>query len=634
MLEKAGLFWRTVVHLKREQLLSRVALAFRRRFLYVLGPLVKWRYGQRSDQEDRLTIQRLDFGPNEIHKLLAGEGRLVTDNASGEYTFTFLNSSRSFSREVDWQPRDTTLLWRYNLHYFDYAYDLGVAQIERADERLYKCLRALVVDWHKSNPVAGTIGWDSYPTSLRVVNWIKAYHFFEEMISQDTAFRSLFLGSLYAQVSFLENNLEYHLLNNHIVENGRALLLGGLFFRGADAQRWRDRGVGILWQELRRQVCEDGGQFERSPMYHAAVLLVYAEAATVLENCHFEVPRWVTRKIEEMVRHLALMCHPDGEIAFFNDAALGMTPPAQSILKALSILGYDNAWDQSKPDDGLVPLPDSGYYLMHCSGQGHYCVFDCGPLGPDYQPGHGHCDTLSYEWSFRGKRVIVDSGVDDYYRQDDWRSYYRSTRAHNTVMVDGQEQSEIWGNFRVGRRAHPLSVDWHTDDRIITVCGGHNGYEYLPGDVLHYRSIALIDSTVLIVFDRILGSKNHHIESFIHFHPELELATKENHIAVEGHLISFALLPFGSDISSEIHRGSNDPLQGWYAPEFGQRLDNGVVTISWKGELPFEFGYCLLPISGETSLRWRIAEHGYVLRLRRAEQTWMLECSDSISLIE
>ena len=105
----------------------------------------------------------------------------------------------------------------------------------------------------------------------------------------------------------------------------------------------------------------------------------------------------------------------------------------------------------------MFALRDAGYYGAR--GSGHYVVCDAAPIGPDYQPGHAHGDLLSFELSLAGRRVIVDAGVHGY-DGDPLRAWCRSTRAHNTVEIDGEDQCEFWGTFRVARRARPRDVVW------------------------------------------------------------------------------------------------------------------------------------------------------------------------------
>lgn len=591
MFKKIGLLFRTVIHITLAQVFFLILLFFKKKILYRWKGLIQRWYELALRGSDPLKIRILNFGPLEFHKLIGSRHLFDYDEQSNTYIFTFLNDSLSCKDQVDWAPKDKTFLWRYNLHYFDYAYELGVEFLIQKDEKKYLLFKRLVTDWCENNPIRSNNGWDPYPTSLRIVNWIKAYHFFAERINEDPAFNELLLKSIYWQSLFLADNVEYHLRNNHIIENARALFLAGSFFNDQKSRRWQTRCLQILWQELRHQVHDDGGQFELSPMYHAAVMLNYIDVVLVLQALNQSVPEWANVLLGKMIRFLELMQMPDGEIAFFNDAAQGMTPATANIMDALKLLGfYRESLDYLK----LIDLPQSGYFILQSADGQNKCIFDCGKLGPDYQPGHGHCDALSFVWAHQGQRVIVDSGVDDYYRQDQWRAYYRSTRAHNTIEIDGKEQSEIWGNFRVGRRAHPSGVQINSNEILPFIQGSHDGYFALSEKVLHRRTIGFFKEKILIIFDEISGKQEHAVESFLHFHPDFTF--NDNEFIARGKNFDVLIFPFGTFYQSKKYHGQQNPLQGWYSPEFGTRFPNWVISIGGKLQLPAQIGYCLIPI--------------------------------------
>ncbi len=178
----------------------------------------------------------------------------------GDYTFRFLNVSRSFSAHVmDWVCADMPKLWRYNLHYFDYLQDDGRTLESRAK---------LVSNWIANNPMGAEDAWEPYTVSLRVVNWIK--WFLRD--NTKTVLEKEWLQSLYIQAAWLEKNIEYHLLANHYLKNAKALVFAGAFFDGVDADRWLRKGLKILHRELLEQILPDGGHCERSPMYHCLVV--------------------------------------------------------------------------------------------------------------------------------------------------------------------------------------------------------------------------------------------------------------------------------------------------------------------------------------------------------------------------
>jgi uncharacterized heparinase superfamily protein len=462
------------------------------------------------------------------------------------------------------------------------------------------------------------------------VNWIKAYHFFAERIDEDPAFKALLLKSIYLQSTFLEDNIEYHLRNNHIIENARALFIAGSFFNDKKSRRWQKKGLQILWKELRHQVHDDGGQFELSPMYHAVVLLNYIDVVLVLRSLNDNVPDWVTTRLGKMVRFLQLMQMPDNEIAFLNDSAQGVTASTSLIMQAFRKIDFLTENFDSRATSKLTSLSESGYFIFQSSDGQNKCIFDCGKLGPDYQPGHGHCDALSFVWSHQGQRVIVDSGVDDYYRPDEWRAYYRSTRAHNTIEINGKEQSEIWGNFRVGRRAHPFGVQIHDDDALPFVQGSHNGYFSLSEKVQHRRSIGLLREKFLIIFDEIIGEREHDIESFFHFHPDFQI--KDDGLIAIGKNFDVLILPFGNFQQIKKYRGQQNPLQGWFSPEFGTHFPNLVLSFGGRLQLPANMGYCLIPITKsdfleEHSCNYNLKNGQYNLELSIKEERFKIVCS-------
>lgn len=214
-----------------------------------------------------------------------------------------------------------------------------------------------------------------------------------------------------------------------------------------------------------------------------------------------------------MARWLVVMTHPDGEITLFNDATLGIAPPPQALARYAAALGIA----APRPFEPLVDLASSGYTRIERGGA--VLFVDTGELGPDYLPGHGHADTLSFELSIGGRRVVVDSGVSEYGSSPE-RLRQRQTAAHNTVVVDGQDSSEVWGGFRVARRARVHARRVEAVAACITVSAEHDGYHRLPGRVTHARTWHAADGSI-VIDDQIRGDGTHRIELSFHFAPEI-----------------------------------------------------------------------------------------------------------------
>jgi uncharacterized heparinase superfamily protein len=255
-------------------------------------------------------------------------------------------------------------------------------------------------------------------------------------------------------------------------------------------------------------------------MYHA---LAYEDMLDLVNIAHTNpsaLTRWQhtvslwSEIIVKMGSWLHAVSHPDGEIAFFNDAAIGIAPWPAALFSYAERLGLSAA---DAPMD-VVRLSASGYIRVTL-GQA-VLLIDAAPIGPDYLPGHAHADTLSYELSLFGQRMVVNSGTSRYGlgREREWE---RSTRAHSTVEIDGQDSSEVWAGFRVARRAYPFDVSVKRDGNAVIVEAAHDGYCRLPGRVVHRRRW-ILQANRLEVIDIIEGAFSEAV-SRVYFHPDIQI---------------------------------------------------------------------------------------------------------------
>jgi uncharacterized heparinase superfamily protein len=407
------------------------------------------------------------------------------------------------------------------------------------------------------------------------VNWIK-------WAVRKTPLPAEAIHSLAVQSRWLRQRLEWHLLGNHLFANAKALVFAGMFFDGAEARLWLDKGLAIVARELEEQILGDGGHFERSPMYHAIFLEDLLDLVNLSLAYGHEVPAsWIGR-IDRMRHWLAAMVHPDGEIAFFNDAALGIAPTRSQLEAYATRLGLPEAGEVK---ERIVYLRDSGY-LRLASGQA-VLLADLAPVGPDYLPGHAHADTLSFELSLDGLRVLVNSGTSVYSAGPE-RDRQRGTASHNTVVVDGENSSEVWAGFRVGRRARILHVAVD-DGPLATARAAHNGYRHLGGHPIHSREWRL-DQRELVVTDRVEGAGKHQVEIVFHLHPEIAVSSStpsvyELRASSNG---SSTWLSLSGPAEFGVHPST-------YHPEFGVSQNNQRVCARYEG---------LLPVEVRTTLRW------------------------------
>ena len=481
--------------------------------------------------------------------------------------FRFLNEEHTLEGESSWNNSAIEKLWVYNLHYFD---DLNAQDASKRKS----WHESIVHKWVEANPPAKGNGWESYPLSLRIVNWIKWF------LSGNHASERL-VASLAVQVRYLSKRIEWHLLGNHLFANAKALVFAGLFFKGAEAEHWMKKGLKILEREIPEQILEDGGHFELSPMYHSIILEDILDLYNLSRVYSGELsPHWAQfpetlGKCANKMRYwLKTMCHPDGEISFFNDAAVGIAPCPKE-LEAYALRLNLPATEDTK--DGIVHLLHSGYIRLQ--REEAVVLLDVGRIGPDYLPGHAHADNLTFEVSLFNSRAIVNSGTSCYGNSPE-RLRQRSTPAHNTVTVNNKDSSEVWGGFRVARRAYPTDVKIEDFGKEgIKIIAAHDGYRRSPDKTIHQRTWHLTNRQMEVI-DLLKGPSSNAVSRF-HFHPKLSpsIASKLEE------KITKKTLSFGQHNISWSSRDTKGKLEkGSFHPEFGLSMANFCLASELKGK--------------------------------------------------
>lgn len=471
------------------------------------------------------------------------------------HRFVFLNEEHDLDGR-GWDDAALDKLWRYNLHYFD---DLNaVDAAHRKDLH-----RDLLLRWVRQNPPGHGTGWEPYPTSLRIVNWIK-------WALAGNALPAECIDSLAVQARWLSRRLERHILGNHLFVNAKALVFAGAFFQGREAERWSETGQRVLDRQIDEQILYDGGHFERSPMYHALLLEDVLDLLNLDAAYHgsassrtFEKLRAVSSRMRSWLR---TMTHPDDEIAFFNDSAFDIAPPPRA-LEAYAARLELTALDPSP--EGLVHLADSGYIRVERDGA--VAFLDVAPVSGGYLTAHAHADTLSFELSLGAARVIVNSGTSRY-GNDAERLRQRGTAAHSTVVIDGENSSEVWGGFRVARRARPRDLSFDTGKKLAISCA-HDGYHRLAGKPTHQR-IWSFGAYSLAVQDEITGRFNV-AEARFHLHPHVEVVELKHDSAL--------LKTADGSIRVTCTGGSLARQAATWHPAFGVSEPNTCLSIVFDG---------------------------------------------------
>ncbi len=438
-----GLIIRTVRHLKITQVVHQILYRLHKpKYVAIEAPLV----GERP----------AGFKTEPIARWTCIEGKV----------FTFLNLKHEFA---GWNFTENGMLWAYNQNYMDWLNQEGISKedclywIDKfIEDVLHKDVSSTTnltnytnsQDLHNERSEVESaniqIGLDPYPIALRSINWVKVLMRWPECVTKERR------DSLYSQLRLLERKREYHLLANHLLEDAYALYVGAAYFRD---KRLLKKSKKLLLGQLEEQLLPDGGHYEQSVMYHCILLDRLLDCINIGERCavnSVELREYAKR----MVGWLKSMCYKDGSFPFFNDAAEGIAP------KPKDIIGYAQRLDIGS---GATVIGASGYRKMNNARMEAFV--DVGNITATYQPGHTHADTFNFELRIDGKPFVVDTGVSTY-NKTERRQYERSSKAHNCVVADSQNSSEVWGGFRVGRRCHTEITE--ITDHVIEA--SHDGF--------------------------------------------------------------------------------------------------------------------------------------------------------------
>lgn len=467
-------------------------------------------------------------------------------------SFNFLNHNGELKKAEDWNNVQQEKLWLYNLHYFD---DLNAKKaLDRQNWHI-----DLINRWIAENPYPTGNGWEPYPNSLRIVNWIK-------WSLQGNPLDQAQLNSLALQAEHLSKTVEWHILANHLFANAKALIFAGLYFDTHESKKWLELGLKIYSKEIDEQVLDDGANFELTPMYHAIFLedlLDIYQVAQIYKKLDLIHAQHLQNKIVKMLNWLSLLSHPDGEISFFNDATFGIASRYEKLSEYAEKLGI--AVSVSNLDDCY--LKPSGYLVVQRPA--YKFIMDVAEVGPSYQPGHAHADTLSFELSINDARFIVNSGISQYGLGKE-RLLQRGTATHNTVEIDSENSSEIWSGFRVARRVSPQveSIDQKGNQIHELVAS----YKSLKG-AKHHRSVTFHEQKISLT-DKITG-QFHQAISYLYFHPDVQIQQVSSNEYQCKLANTTVYLHLDGQIDSQL-------LNTLWHPEFGKSIDNLCLKIFLK----------------------------------------------------
>ena len=456
-------------------------------------------------------------------------------------SFTFLNLTHKFSGQIDWNFNKFGKLWTYNLNYFDFL-NQGDVTKEIGLELIYNYLK----NYEKLKE-----GKEPYPISIRGMNWVK---FLSKNSIKDSSIDQI----LYSDFRTLLKNLEYHILGNHLLENAFSLLFGAYYFQD---DKLYNKSKNLLISELNEQVLKDGAHFELSPMYHQIILSRLLDSIQLIKLNQAwkknDLISFLEQKTSLMISWLKNITFRNGNIPMVNDSTYNIAPSSEELFNYSDYIGVTTE---------KIVLSDSGYRKF--TNKRFELFVDVGNVGPSYQPGHAHSDTLSFILHVNNKPIFVDTGISTY-EKNQKRQTERQTSAHNTVLINNEDQTQVWGGFRVAKRAQVINLREGFD----FVQAEHDGYKSLG--VRHLRKF-LIDKSLVQIKDTIVNHSNYNQKAYFHLHPNLKnIIINEHSIIIEN---SITMVFAGTGII--IHKDLYD-----YAEGFNKIKKAIIITVIFENNL-------------------------------------------------
>ncbi len=518
------------------------------------------------------------------------------------------------------------IVWELNRH--QHFFTLGVAFWMTGDERYAEIFARHLESWMKQNPPGIGINWSSsLEVALRAVSWIWAFNFFRnsEHFTPDLFKKAL--KYLYLHGRHIERYLsKYYSPNTHLT--GEAL---GLYYIGTQlpfltrAKQWRKLGEDILNKEITKQILPDGVYFEQSTWYQRYTADFYSHfivLRSLADEPYYNQAADIEKRLLAAFDFLMHVTLPDGRTPIIGDDDGGRCLPltttepddfrgtlavgavifnrgdqrhvsggaSEELFWLMGADGIDalSAIREIEPPAGSTEFPYGGYCVMRdgWNDTDNYLLVDCGEVG-SLAGGHGHADTLSIEMAIHGRTILVDSGTYTYHESRELRDYFRSSTAHNSLIVDQISSSMPDGTFSWKTRARAEQNSWIAEDRFDFFEGTHFGYERLIDPVTHNRSILFIKNDYWIMRDIVTAQSEHDFSLNFHFNRDIKpvIGGVGKWVGDDGHRI----FTFGD-------YGEWQQKESWISNVHGSKMNAPFLRYISIGEGTQEFFTFMLPV--------------------------------------
>jgi hypothetical protein len=562
---------------------------------------------------------------------------------------------------------DSKIVWEPNRH--QHLVTLALACRLTGDTRYAEECFAQWNHWQRENPYLCGINWaSSLELAFRAWAWIWMIRLLASSEAM-TGRRLWNLTEALAQhADFIAANLStYYSPNTHLLGESFALFVIGLLFPELrHSETHREIGREILQQEITKQVRKDGSHAEQSTYYHKYATDFFLCAAILADRNGSPFSNSYREALGQMVDFMMYSAWPNGSHPMVGDADGGrLMPfgvrnpndqrstfstaavylPREDLRDRAGLFSEETLWllgpkagarfqelSSISPAETSKVFPESGFVAMRSGWQSdsNMLAFDAGPQGMG-SCGHGHADALSVVCSAQGINWLVDPGTFVYTASKEWRDYFRSTWAHNALVIDGQGQAQPGGHFKWLNLCPARLESCATLPNLDYASGMHEGYKRLEEPVVHKRRVVFVKPDRWFLLDDLSGAGTHSLDFFFHFPPDVQLRVEENVCWATKNDHRFLIIA-DPRLSLANGRGEEGLVQGWYSRDYGHREAAPALSGTTRCSAPARFPWILWPGAPDDALLAQVPGQGSAWTLETSAQVDYFIFSDALGM--
>ena len=595
---------------------------------------------------------------------------------------------QEMGEDIDWKadPHGDPE-WTYCLNRHEFMTELGRAYRFTGDEKYTRTFKRLLSDWIAKNPMPDLEWMLNVPSETSRIHFMKMgnwrpltlgirlytsfvpcfYHFLES-----PEFTPGFLVKMLASMVEHARHLRWYYTRHKsyfnvspnwgLMESNGLAHMGILFGEFKEATDWGHESMSRLEEQVRMQVLPDGAHVERASGYHLVCTFCFLQILDLAQRNGVRVSETYKKNTERMVDFVLGLMKPHGVFPMLKDGDesdvfgerasyglwedinnLNMLEDANDlrwVFKAAARLFNrpDFLYVATHGKAGMCPkmkskaMPEGGFYTLRTgwANDDLYAVFTCGELGVmDQNCVHGHADALSLDVSGYGETLLIDPGR--YIYEGPYRIWFKQTQAHNTIVVDGQDSSELADEWMFKTKAKSTVTCWSSTDTFDYVDGFHDGYTRLADPVVHRRRVCFIKPHFWLAVDTLTAGSEHLYEQYFHFGPEAAVSdsTDMSVTAMYKNGAGIVVCPLMTPpLNRKRFKGQSNPIQGWVSYDYAVKVPAEVLQYSKREKGSTCFATLLVPFQRKApACRVELSAPG-VFQVTLGDETYLIVLSD------